>query len=271
MAYIVAGIQGALTSWGSTNQNSTILSGITPASVNLRVMSDTPNVSGLGNSYESHIPGLKFSNGSISGYNGSAPALGATGNVAYSAGGYALHVYSAEVTIRTTTVHDITELNAGSQWMRFRPDALAWSMRYTAGIDSATALVLPPDTGASIPTVTLTYATGATLAGSGVIRQVSAAIVRGQKSIATYEVQGSGTLGTVGGVFGTSTLGSTANAAPLWAAGGSATGAMVITAVTSRTYTLSDSFWTSIRLRWTPAAPVAVDIDFQGDGSVTPA
>lgn len=269
MAYVLISDQGALTSWGSGNQNATILAAITPARATLDIVENVANVSALGTAYESFIPNLKSVAGSIGGYIGSAPYIGAIGIVAFSSGGYALHVTEAEVSIRTTTAHDITELNAGSQWMRFRPGTLTWSIRYTAMIDSGTAIVAPPDTGASLPTVTLTYGSGATVAGAGVIRQVGVAIVRGNKQLVTYEITGTGTLTTAGGIFGTSTLGSTHNTAPIWNAGGSATGAMVITAASGRTYSMADSFWTGIRLRVTPNAPASVDISWQGDGAVT--
>lgn len=269
MAYILAGIQGALTSWGSANQNATIASAITPASVNCTIAGDSQNVTGLNANYATMIPGLKSTSGTITGFTGSTPYIATSGQVAYNSGGYALHIYSAEATLRTATVHDITELSSGSQWKAFRPDLFTWSFRYTAGIDNTDPIVAPPNTGASLPTVTLTYGSGATLIGSGLIRQVTPTIVRGQKQIATFEVDGSGSLATAGGIFGTSTLGGSVNTAPLWAAGGAATGAMVITAAGSRTYTIADSFWTAIKLSWTPASAARVDINWQGTGALT--
>jgi hypothetical protein len=266
MAYPLIGDQGVVTSWGSANQNATILSNITPASTTINIDGDPQRITGLGVSTETEIPGLKSARGTISGFMGSSPYLGAICNVAYSSGGYALHVQSFEIVL-STAVHDLTEFNAGNQYKKFRPDSLRWGMTYTAIIDSGTAIVAPPDTGASLPTVTLTYGSGITCAGTGVIRSTAANITRGNKQMVTFGVDGNGNLTTAGGIFGTSTLGSTFNTAPLWNAGGSATGAMVITAASGRTYTLNDSFWTSIRIRGTPTTPVQVSIDWQGEGT----
>jgi hypothetical protein len=268
MAYPLISDQGAVTSWGTGgNQNAVILAGITPASTTIAIDGDSQNITGIGVSTETSIPGLKSARGTISGFMGSSPYIGAAANIAWGTGGYALHIQDFEAVLRTTRVHDLTEFNAGNQYKKFRPDSFAWGLRYTAIIDSGTAIVAPPDTSGSLYTVTLTYGSGATLAGTGLVRQVGVNITRGSKQQVVYEVMGNGNLTTASGIFGTSTLGSTFNTAPLWNTGGSATGAMVITAISGKTYTLNDSFWTSIRIRGTPTTPVSVSVDWQGEGT----
>lgn len=274
MAYWSRGAEGAITSWGSTNIYSTILAGITPVSAVLYVGSDDIDVTGLGAFAVTKIPGLKSARVDFRGYAGSTTYIGNNGNLAYSAGGYALHVPEWNWSMATPTVHDITEFNPTVVWRSFMPDIYASSIRFTAGIDSTTALVMPPDPAAALPTLTLTYKSGATIASTGLIRAVSPSVVRGQKNVATYELVGTGNTTTVGGIFGSRTWGGsnnsdTTNGMPLWSAGGSAAGAMVITAVTGRTYSLADSFITSMRLSCNVGGAVMLEGSIQATGAVT--
>jgi len=207
------------------------------------------------------------------GFAGSSAYIGNNGAITYSAGGYALHVPEFTWNASTPAVHDITEFNSGSppEWRTYMPDIFQNSARYVAGIDADTAIVFPPAPGAALPTFTMTYKSGATLAMTGLIQRVGPAIVRGQKNMATYDVLGSGTTTAVGGVFGSHTFGGTLNGDPLWSAGGSATGAIVVTAASGRTYSGTDSFWTSLQLQCTVGGAVMVSGSIQGCGTLTAA
>jgi len=267
------GEEGALTSWGSANINATILSGMITNSCTLFVGSDTQDVTGLGAHAAVNIPGLKTWRVDFRGFAGSSAYIGNNGAITYSAGGYALHVPEFTWNASTPAVHDITEFNSGSppEWRTYMPDIFQNSARYVAGIDADTAIVFPPAPGAALPTFTMTYKSGATLAMTGLIQRVGPAIVRGQKNMATYDVLGSGTTTAVGGVFGSHTFGGTLNGDPLWSAGGSATGAIVVTAASGRTYSGTDSFWTSLQLQCTVGGAVMVSGSIQGCGTLTAA
>lgn len=274
MAWPLIGSEGSVGSWGSTNFYSTLLTALSPNSAIVNVTSDSQDITELATFTVAELPGLLFGSATISGFAGASPALGNNGGIAYSAGGYALHVYRSSVRMFTPTVHDITAMNTGSPptVRAFRPDIFQIGGEYTAGIDSGTALVLPNIPGDSLPTLTLTYLSGATLSGPAIIRQVGPSVVRGQKQVATYQWRGTGSWASVGGLFGTRTFGSGANLDPLWSAGGSAAGAMTINmkaASTVKKVDFADSFWTGISLDWEPGAPVKASISVQATGAIT--
>lgn len=270
MAYWTKGETGRLTSWGSANLNATILSNISPARCTLFVGSDTPDVTAFQAYAAAKIPGLKRWNISVSAYAGSTPFLGNAGTLAYSAGGYALHVPSWTWTGGCDAILDMTEFNPSVVWRNFAPSIWNANAQYTAGIDSATSLALPPSPGAALPTLTLTYGSGATLAASSIISSMNANIAVRNKNTAAYQTVGSGNWTAVGGIFGSYVFGNNgANADPLWSAGGSATGAIVMQAASGRTYTGADSFMTRCQITCEVGSPVRVDIDIQGMGALT--
>jgi len=269
VAYWTKGDSGSVVSWGSANFYSTLLAGISPARATVFVGADTPDVTAFQAFAATSIPGLKMCRATISAYAGSTPYLGNAGTLAYDMGGYALHVPGWQWTASTPAVHDITEFNPSVVWRSFMPDIFQAACSFTAGIDSATAVVLPPAPAASLPVLTLTYKTGGTLASSAIISSLNSTIAVRNKNVAAYNVKMTGTTTAAGGIFGTKTFGSTINTDPLWSAGGAAVGALVIQAYSGRTYTFADSMWTRIQLTCEVGAPVRVDIDVQGSGALT--
>lgn len=272
MGYWTIGSEGRLTSWGSANFYSTLLAAMTTNRATVRIGSDDINITGLNVHQAAYIPGLKRVQVDITAMLGSTPYLGNNGLVSLSTG-YDELVQSFEWTASTPTVHDITPFASGGgvEWMSFRPDIFMASATFTAGVDSATALTLPPAPGASLPTLTLQYTTNGTLAASGIIRQVSAGPVRGQKNLAEYSLVGTGAWTAAGAasVFGSRTFGSSANNDPLWTSTGSAVGAMVVQMAPSRTLTLTDSFWERMTLRCSVGAVPTINISVRGTGSVS--
>ncbi len=278
MGYPTIGSEGQVTSWGSANINATILAAITSHTAVLTIDGDPQDITGLATSQTSRIPGLKSATVRISAMIGSTPYLGNRGFVTYNTGGYALHVYDWTWTA-TSQVHDITEFSSSSSpnWMSFRPDVFYATASYTAGIDSSTALVLPPDPGASLNAITLSSLSNgsgtstADLSATGVLARLTGNIRKYQKDLATYEINGTGAWTAAGAssIFGSRTFANASNADPLWNAGGSATGALVFRSTTGRTYTCADSFWRQIRIRAGVAQVSQIDIDIQVSGAVT--
>lgn len=272
MGYWTIGSEGRLTSWGSSNFYSTLLAAMTANRAVVRVGSDEIDITGLNVHQMAYTPGLKRVQVDITGMLGSTPYLGNNGLVTMSSG-YATHVQSFEWSASTPTVHDITEFSSGGsvEWMSFRPDVFMASATFTAGVDSSTALTLPPAPAASLPTVTLQYTTNGTLAASGIIRQLSAGPVRGQRNLAEYSITGTGAWTAAGAasIFGSRTFGSSANADPLWSAGSSAAGAMVVQLAPSRTLSLADSFWERMVLRCSVGAIPTINITVRGTGALT--
>lgn len=281
MGYQTIGAEGRVTSWGSANFYSTLLAAITPQSARLVVVGDGQDITGLFTSQTSRIPGLKSATVEITGQVGAAPYLGNRGFVSYSGSEYDSHVYEFDWTCTTPTVYDITEYSSSDspEWRTFRPDMFDATCRFTAGVDHTDALTLPPDPGASLPTVTLCYKSNgsgtstASLAAAGLINQLTAQTRVRNKNVATYEILGSGAWTAAGAdsIFGARTFAGSSNVDPLWSAGGSAAGQLIFQMASGRTFTCSDSFWTRIALRGRVNAPTEISISVQVTGTVTPA
>ena len=271
MSYPLISANATVTSWGSTNFYSTVLAAITPNSARINITNDDQEVTGIGAFASVMIPGLKSANVTLGGYAGSPVYLGNAGSITSTGtpNGYVTTVQSWEWVARTPTVHDITPFGGTPTWKTFRPDIFTSSLRYTALVDSSTSLAPAPDAGGGLQTVTLTYVSGGTIAMTGLIKQIGVTAVRGNKQLVTYQLDGSSTVTTAGGIFGTYTMGGANNTHPLWSAGGSAAGAMVVTLLTGKTISLADSFYTSMRVSCAPSAPVAVEFNVQATGAVT--
>lgn len=271
MAYPTIWAEGTIASgWTGHAFYVNLLAALTVRAATVTITNEDHDVTGLGAAVISRIPGLRSATATLQAF-AATPYIGNFMNVAYSAGGYAINPTSFEINISTPTVHDITSrtIPAGAPlWRYFRPDVFQASARYTAMADSATALVVPSVSAAALPTVTMTYGSGATLAGSGIIQQLGASITKGNKNLANYVVDWSGAVTAAGGIFGSYVFGSQVD--PMW--NGANTGTLiplVVTLASGRTITFADSFWTSIRISGSVGAPVMVDIGVRASGVVT--
>lgn len=274
MGYPVVAVEGAVTSWGSANFYSTLLSRFSPMSARVLIAQEAVEVTELNTTFRASIPGLKSCTALLRGYSFATPALGNVGIVATSGSDYVTHVEGWTINIEANAI-DITALNVDDtlssgapKWRRFRPDYSRWSGTYTAKIDSSTTLTTPPDAGGSLPTLTFTYGSNATLAGSAVITGVDVSEERGAAALVTYSFTGAGAL-TPGN--SSSPLGSTAFGIPTWTAGGSRAGELVITTGNSKTLTVYDSFWRRLAITCRVGEAVMLEADVQGSGSVTTA
>lgn len=270
------GEEGSVVSWGSANFYSSFLALLSSNRAAVYIGSDVVDVQAFGAYAAARTPGLKQCRATISGYAGSTPYLGNAGLLAYSSGGYVLHAQRWSWSA-SSGVDDITEFNATPpEWRSFMPDGFQADCEFTAGIDADTALALPPapQIGPSaLPTLTLTYRNGGTLAAKAVIQSVNATIPLRGKNLAAYNVLGTGiwTAAGASSLFGSRTFASAVNQDPFWSVGGAAAGALVIQAASGRTYSFADSFWTRMQLTAEVGSPVRVDVSVQGTGVLTAA
>lgn len=281
MAYPLIGGQGSVASWGTaSNAYADLLAAITPASVRWSIVGETQDVTGIGALNVSRIAGLKSGSATISGFGGAAaatvtPVMGNYGSITWS-GGYTANVQSWEFTARTIAVHDITSTQATPILYRyFRPDIFTSSARFTAIVDDTAAVIAPFNVGTSAATVVLTYGSAQTITMTGFPRMVEETLTKGNKQLVTYEIDGTSTVAMSGGFLsgiGTGdTWGNTVNDFPLWSAGGTVAGQLVINNISggARKVTFADSFWTSIRASVSPGAPIGVQIGVQPTGVIT--
>lgn len=276
MAYVTTGAEGSVVSLGSANFYSVLLSKFTPMSAVVSVESDDVDVTGLDVESAVKIAGLYSWSVELSGSAFSPPRLGNVGSLAFSDSTYDLHVRAWEWNAQALEI-DITEMagppigtTVSKAW---RPDGpLQISGTFESMVDSATALsnVAFPGTPASLPTLTLVYGDDATddqLSGAAIVRQLTASVAKGQLNTANYGFNGSGAWTPAGtnSPFGSSALG-----IPLWSAGGSAAGAIVIATLTgSKTISGADSFWTRLRLRCAVGGQVEMSATLRGTGALT--
>lgn len=274
MGYATTGAEGSVVSWGSANFYSALLAAIKPVGARITVTNRDNDITGLGVEQAVMLPGLSEWTASLSAFAFATPRLGNVGTVTFSAGGYAVHVQSWEVTF-TALEHDVTEFAStpasGPTWMAFRPDGpVTVSGKLTCRADSATALVLPHQVGASLPTLTLVYGDEAVddqIAGTALLKQLGASVQKGQLNMAEYSFDGSGSWTPAGT---SSPLGSSAIGIPLWSQGGAAVGALVVATKTgSKTLSGADSFWKSITIRCAVGAPVELNVEVRGTSTLT--
>lgn len=270
MGYPTIGAEGKLVSWGSSNFYSDLFTRVNWSNCRLNITTDSHETTGLDVEAVTRIEGLKQWSMALSGEAllGSAVKTGSTGLVTF-ASGYALHVQSWELTLEAG-VHDITAFDpAGVSWRSFRPDASSWSGSFTALVDSSTAV---SGIGSAPASATFRYEDNTidgTLSGDIIVTPFDVTVVRGSLNQYTFGFQGSGALTPAGtnSLFGTTVFG-----IPLWSAGGSAAGAIVMAALTgSRTFSGADSFWRRISVRCNVGEPIEVSVDVQGTGAMTPA
>lgn len=268
MSYWTIGEEGTV-AWTGLSFYSNLIGAMNPARATIRIGNEVQDVTGLNALAAVNIPGLKSSVITIGGFAGSTPYLGNAGNIAYSAGGYAVDVFSAQFNARCKAVHDITKLGATPTWRSFRPGIFSCSSRYSCGVDSATALVMPPDAAAALPTITHTYKSGATIAVAGVLNELGAGPVVNQKNTVDYGIAGSSTAVCAGGIFGTYTFG--AQQDPVWSGPTATLAPIVITTSSGKTLTVPDAFWSTLSVRWAVGSPVYVEMTAVGSGAVVAA
>ena len=274
MAFPVIGAEGAVTSLGTGgNFYATLLSRMKPNEANISISADQVETTGFNTGANTYTPGIRSWGANINGHAFATPILGNQSVVAFSSGGYAVHVDSFTLNI-TAPAMDYTSLNtavAGTAptWRSFRPGASNWTATVNAKVDNSTAVVLPGAAGSSGATVTFTYqddATDEALAGTAFIERVEVGASVGSFTAVTLSLRGTGALTPAGDG---SPFGTTAFGVPLWSEGGSAVGAMVFTAYSGRTYTGADSFWKSLQLACNVGESVKLSVGLQGTGTMT--
>lgn len=272
MAYPIIGADGAVTSWGSADFYSVLLSKISPNSATFQVLANPEDTTGIGTAQTSHIGGMRTSQGTIDARIklGGTPILGNQGLVTF-ASGYAEHVRAWDLTLETIAVHDITEFASTPPTFRSRrPDRARAYGTYTARVDNSTDIIAPPVANATGASMTLRYgdeATDDTIAFSANVSQIGTAIVDRQLQEVTCAFTATGAITPAGT---NSILGTSASALeiPLWeyTSGSSVVHTLTLTAISGKTYT-TDAFWTRIRIQCTADQLLIVSIDWAGSGA----
>lgn len=274
MAYPRDGVEGSVTSWGSSNFVATLLAGMNPNSTTLNSTADIHDITALGATAEASLQGLAEWTVQIESEaqtSGGDVLHGSEGLVSTASGTQPYTTHSASWTLNMTTVeYDITEFAASPPvWKSFRPGKY-WSLagQYTARVDNSTGLTLPHLRTQTATTLTLKYeeetVADATIAGSALIQSVNEPMVRGSLMEATYAFKYTGaiTLAGTNSPLGTGTLG-----APYWDEGGANNIALAFTDGT--TVWNGDAFPTAITLSVNPGSPVGLSVTARGTGSLS--
>jgi hypothetical protein len=272
MAYPIIGVDGSVTSWGSADFYSVLLSKISPNSATFSVVAPPEDITGIGTGQTSNISGLRTSQGTIDARIklGATPILGNAGLVTF-ASGYTTHARAWDLTLETVAVHDITTFNATPPTFRSRrPDRVRAYGSFLCRVDNSTDIIAPPTANATGAAMTLRYgdeATDDTIAFNANVTQVSTAIVDRQIQDVTCAFTASGAITPAGT---NSILGSSASALeiPLWeySSGSSVPHTLTLTAISGKTYT-TDAFWTRIRIQCTIDQLLIVSVDWAGSGA----
>jgi len=282
MSFPLRGMNATVSAFGSANIYSTILAAITPASARYTLRNNGQDITGIGSFAMSQIAGLCSADVTIGGYAGSAPYLGVYGSIA--AGGspsgastpYVTSPQSLSITLATTGIHDITTGSSGSPatYMSFMPDGFQATARWTALVDSSTALSGPDlRSTTTYNQLAFTYANGGTITFPACnIKQVDVSLVRGNKQLVTYQAESNGGISAAGGIFGTqASWGTSTNPFPLWNLGSGTPGALTLQlySVGPKSIAFSDSFIRSMTITAAPSSPVAVEMAIRPTGSWT--
>lgn len=274
MGYPLHGVDGSVVSWGSANFYSALLSRMSPTEARLNIPGAMIDTTGLGASTNTYIPSLAQWDATITGHAFTTPIVGNQSVVTFAAGGYTKNVESFVVDI-SAPVFDYTSLNeavsgTAPTWRSFRPGPSNWSATVNVKLDSGTAMVGPDVAPATGTTCTFTYQDDATdekLSGTAFIESVDVNIAQGSLATATLKLRGTGALTPAGDG---SPFGTTAFGVPIWSAGGSAAGAIVIASKTgTRTFSGADSFWKLIQLTCNVGESVKIVVGVQGTGAMT--
>jgi len=280
MAYPIIGADGAVTTWGSADFYSTLLSKISPNSATIQIMADPFDVTGIGTAQSAHIAGLRSSQGTIDArikMSDTYPSIGNSGMVTFNSG-YTTHARSWDLTLETVAVHDITTFAAATPppatqvFRSRRPDRVRAYGSVVCRVDNSTDIIAPPTANAAGAAMTLRYAdktTDCTVGFDALVTQVGTAIVTSQIQEVTYAFTATGAITPAGGsdsILGTS---ATALEVPLWeyTSGSSVPHTLTLTAITGKTYT-TDAFWTRIRLQCSVDQVLTVSVDWVGSGAV---
>lgn len=277
MGYPTIWAEGTLTSLGNANFYSNLLSKCIPNRTALLVESDDFDTTPENQVFERHMPGQYAYTLEVGAEAFAAPVHGLAGLIAYSAGGYALHVraWRLRMAAQEFKITEQVSVSAGYTSHLWRPGNYGWSATVECVADSTTALVLPqtPTAGGaepSYPTVTLSMASGVTLAGSAFIRQLGVTRQRGGECFATYELRGRSAITPAGASnpLGTSIINSVLWSEANYATPASGVGPWQLNTNATEGFEGDDCFWTAINIDCSPVEPVTMNFTLRGSGAV---
>lgn len=275
-SYPIISTDGSVTSWGSTNFYSDLLSRISPNTSTFNITAQPFDTTAIGSTTTNHIGGLRSVSGTLSGRvnlkSGAShiPSIGNNGLVTF-ASGYADHVKSWSLTLETVAVHDITSQNATPPtYASYRPDRIRATGTYTALVDATDDLIYVPAPNALGAAIDLKYGENTAdelIEFDAVVTQLSTTMATPSLNQVVYGFVASTAI-TPSGT--NSILGSSALTVPLWtwSSGSSVPNLLTLTAITGKTY-IVDAFWTRISLDCSVDSLVEVSIDWQGAGAIS--
>jgi hypothetical protein len=275
MGYQLTGIDGVVTSWGSSGDDCyhLIATGTTPRTITINTTADLMNITGQGDTSRKHRTGLRSWTGSISAlFPKTSRKIGAEGIVTY-ASGYVQHVDGWTLNLSWPAL-DITELGSAPTWRSFRPGKIGtFTGSYTGRVDSATALALPtPWTSSSAAATFKLTEEGATdnqVTCNIIVTGVDYSVPVGEDGLQTYTVNFAidGDLTIVGS---SNFLPSGTVGTPAWDANGDGTPdrEIVVTLATGRTFT-SNAFISGLTVNVPAGDLITVEATVQGAGAVT--
>jgi hypothetical protein len=175
-----------------------------------------------------YLPSLRTATVTLEGFS-ATPVVGVTGNIAL-ASGYDVNMFDWDMTINQAAV-ETTDFNISAAWRTYTPGLQDWSGTTAGFIDGTTAIsnITEVTAAPTKDTLTCTISSGNTLSGSVFTRGLNAAVQVADRNIVRYEYRGDSDLTVVG----TDAI-LAANSGTMASL---AAGSMVLTAVTSRTYT----------------------------------
>jgi hypothetical protein len=276
----VTGIEGSVTSWGSSGQDGyhLITTALSHNQVSLAIEADDIDVTGDADTSKRSRTGLRAWSGTIRGTTTrAARAIGNAGLVTF-ASGYATHVNEWAASFEANEL-DITDFDAAdTTWRYWMPGKLVRvSGSYRGFIDAATGTALPVSpsasgTGSASATFGLTAAN--TFAGNIVTNKLDVDIPIGADGVQTYayEWQADGDITVASGVSspGNNILPTGTFDQFTWDADadGVADLSMVVTSSSGRTYT-GAAFLTGLSVTVPVGGLIEVSATFRGSGPLT--
>lgn len=258
----ITGITGAVTSWAGTQNTQLIATGSEPASFTLDVDGDEFDTTTFATTgAETALKGLYSWGGEITQQFKTAQ-IGSAGSVVFSAG-YVTNLNNWELVV-TGTEYETTAFGSLTA-KTFIPGTFRWGGTFGGFLDDTTVATLP---GNSNEPATGTFrlrdlATDDDLSGSIFTTRLGASSSPLAVNTVSYSFRGSGALTQSTPTSGTTIF-------PLGALAAAASGSLVLTASTGRTYT-GDAFWTGITVTVPATNLCTTRIRFRGAGALTPA
>lgn len=260
------GITGSAATWAGTF-NSELVAGLTDLSFTVQLTGDAHAVPPFGVAYTDQVVGLRSWSGTIRGTM-PTPGIPDAGSITIGGSGYTSNINEWSLDIRGESF-DVTDFTASARWRKFTPGLYSWSGTYGGFLDTTNALVLP----GAHATCYFVIGVNRRFNGDIITTGIGVAAQPTSPNTIAYTFVGDGTVSAEtpsGGTDDETGWSADTPATPVALTAPQTAGSLVLTAATNRTYTGS-AFMTGLRIRCNVAAPVEIEIAFQGTDALTPA